>query len=80
MEHDLDYEIIVVDNASEDTTVSVVAPLVDGTRVQLLQNDSNRGKGYSMRRGMLAATGELRLHCDADCYTSLPSLAADARS
>ena len=71
VEHDLDHEIIVVDNASEDTTVSVVAPLVDGTRVQLLQNDSNRGgKGYSMRRGMLAATGELRLHCDADCYTS----------
>ena len=73
-EHDLDHEIIVVDNASEDTTISVLAPLVDGTRVQLLQNDSNRGKGYSMRRGMLAASGELRLHCDADCYTSLPSL------
>jgi dolichyl-phosphate beta-glucosyltransferase len=74
VEHDLEHEIIVVDNASEDTTVSVVAPLVDGTRVQLLQNDSNRGKGYSMRRGMLAAKGDLRLHCDADCHTSLPSL------
>jgi dolichyl-phosphate beta-glucosyltransferase len=73
-EHDLEHEIIVVDNASEDTTVSVLAPLVDGKRVQLLQNDSNRGKGYSMRRGMLAATGDLRLHCDADCHTSLPSL------
>jgi dolichyl-phosphate beta-glucosyltransferase len=73
-DHALDHEIIVVDNASEDTTVSVLAPLVDGTRVQLLQNDSNHGKGYSMRRGMLAARGELRLHCDADCHTSLPSL------
>ena len=73
-ERELDHEIIVVDNASEDTTVSVLAPLVDGKRVQLLQNDSNRGKGYSMRRGMLAATGDLRLHCDADCHTSLPSL------
>ncbi len=74
VERDFDFEIIVVDNASEDTTVSVLAPLVDGSRVQLLQNDSNRGKGYSMRRGMMAARGELRLHCDADCHTSLPSL------
>lgn len=67
-------EIIVVDNGSQDATVSALAPLVDGSGVQLLENDSNRGKGYSVRRGMLAASGELRLHCDADCSASLPSL------
>ena len=49
-------------------------PLVDGERVQLLRNEHNRGKGYSVRRGMLAARGELRLHCDADCAPSLASL------
>ena len=68
------YEVIVVDNASEDGTVEALSPLVDGSRVKLLQNDENRGKGYSVRRGMLAATGELRLHCDADCVPCLPSL------
>lgn len=72
--HGEPWEILVVDNASEDRTGAVVEELADGERVRLLRNDRNRGKGHSMRRGMLEATGELRLHCDADCATSLPSL------
>lgn len=70
------YEIIVVDNASEDQTVAQLKPLLDGTRIRILRNERNRGKGYSMRLGMLSARGELRLHCDADCYPSLVSLPA----
>jgi dolichyl-phosphate beta-glucosyltransferase len=73
-ESGVEYEIVVVDNASRDGTATVLAPLLDGTRVRLLRNEVNRGKGYSVRRGMLAAHGELRLHCDADCAPSLPSL------
>ena len=42
--------------------------------MRLLRNDENRGKGYSVRRGMLEATGDLRLMCDADCLPSLVSL------
>ena len=68
------YEILVVDNASEDRTVEVMQPLLDGSRVRLLQNEVNRGKGVSVRRGMLESTGELRLLCDADCIASLESL------
>jgi len=68
------FEILVVDNASTDRTAERVAELADGQRVRLLRNERNRGKGYSMRRGMLDASGELRLHCDADCAASLPSL------
>jgi dolichyl-phosphate beta-glucosyltransferase len=67
------YEIVIVDNASEDRTVQVLQPLLDDS-VRLLRNDVNRGKGYSVRRGMLDATGELRLMCDADCGPSLDSL------
>jgi dolichyl-phosphate beta-glucosyltransferase len=67
------YELIVVDNASTDRTPQLLAPLA-GERVRVLRNDANRGKGYSMRRGMLAAHGELRLHCDADCAGSFRSL------
>jgi dolichyl-phosphate beta-glucosyltransferase len=69
-----EFEVLVVDNASEDRTAERVEALADGRRVRLLRNERNRGKGYSMRRGMLEARGELRLHCDADCATSLPSL------
>jgi dolichyl-phosphate beta-glucosyltransferase len=68
------FEVIVVDNASADRTAAEVGALADGKRVQLLRNERNRGKGYSVRRGMLAARGELRLHCDADCAPSLASL------
>jgi len=70
------HEIVVVDNASTDATVAVLEPLVDGERVRLLRNDANRGKGFSVRRGMLDAAGELRLICDADCAVSLASLPA----
>jgi len=68
------YEVLLVDNASTDATRAHAAPLVDGEKVRMLVNDSNRGKGYSVRRGMLEARGEIRLHCDADCAPSLTSL------
>jgi glycosyltransferase involved in cell wall biosynthesis len=71
-----DWEILVVDNASQDATAERVAPFLKDSRIRLLRNEHNRGKGYSVRRGMLEATGELRLMCDADCTPSLASLAA----
>jgi glycosyltransferase involved in cell wall biosynthesis len=69
------YEIVVVDNASEDRTLEVLRPL-EGERIRVLRNDVNRGKGFSVRRGMLDARGQLRLLCDADCAPSLVSLPA----
>jgi dolichyl-phosphate beta-glucosyltransferase len=69
--HGEPYELIVVDNASTDRTAELLA---GDPRVRLLRNEENRGKGHSMRRGMLAATGALRLHCDADCASSFQSL------
>jgi dolichyl-phosphate beta-glucosyltransferase len=73
-ERDGEFELIVVDNASTDATLARLEPLADGERVRVLRNDRNRGKGHSMRRGMLEARGALRLHCDADCAVCLPSL------
>ena len=74
------WELIVVDNASPDGTADALAPLLDSDeRIRVLRNDVNRGKGYSVRRGMLAASGELRLHCDADCAASFASLPQAAR-
>jgi dolichyl-phosphate beta-glucosyltransferase len=69
-----DHELIVVDNASQDATVARIESLADGERIRVLRNERNRGKGHSVRRGMLEARGELRLHCDADCAVCLPSL------
>jgi dolichyl-phosphate beta-glucosyltransferase len=69
-----DWEIILVDNASTDRTREYAEPFIDGERVRYLCNDVNHGKGYSIRRGMLEARGDLRLMCDADCSASLSSL------
>src|SRR5438045_3588585 len=69
-----DWEIIVVDNASHDATVERLQPLLIDQRIRLLRNERNFGKGYSVRRGMLAARGDRRLLCDADCGSSLVSL------
>jgi dolichyl-phosphate beta-glucosyltransferase len=66
------YEILVVDNASEDRTVERAES--HEAEVRVLRNDVNRGKGFSVRRGMLEASGALRLLCDADCAASLVSL------
>jgi glycosyltransferase involved in cell wall biosynthesis len=68
-----DHEVLVVDNASTDGTPAAVEAVGD-PRVRLLRNARNLGKGASMRRGMLEARGELRLHCDADCGPSLVAL------
>ena len=67
------HEVLLVDNASPDGTAEVVERL-DDPRVRVLRNPRNLGKGASVRRGMLEATGTLRLHCDADCAPSLTAL------
>ena len=71
-----EWEIVVVDNASSDRTVERLSSLSESGAVRVLRNDRNRGKGHSVRRGMLEARGALRLHCDADCASSLPCLPA----
>ncbi|MGE0452886.1 MAG: dolichyl-phosphate beta-glucosyltransferase [Vicinamibacteria bacterium] len=65
-----DYEIVVVDDGSADATAERAAR--EGARV--VRNEVNRGKGYSVRRGMLLATGARRLMTDADLSTPIEDL------
>jgi dolichyl-phosphate beta-glucosyltransferase len=67
------FEILVVDDGSQDQTVAV-AQAFAGPCLRLLRNETNRGKGYSVRRGMLEAEGERRLLSDADLSTPIGDL------
>jgi dolichyl-phosphate beta-glucosyltransferase len=67
------FEIVVVDDGSRDGTADVARATL-GDAVTVLVNDRNRGKGYSVRRGMLAARGERRLMSDADLSTPIEEL------
>ena len=69
------FEILVVDDGSTDDTVALVTALagkLPGLRV--LCSPANRGKGHAVRRGMLAATGQVRLFSDADGSTPIDEL------
>ena len=59
-----DRELIVVDNASSDTSVEIVAP--HATRV--IRNDTNRGFSAAVNQGLAAASGEFLLILNPDCY------------
>ena len=63
----LQAEVIVVNDGSSDDTAAVVRSFAAGNpEVRLLENPGNRGKGYSVRNGMLHAKGDVMLFSDAD--------------
>jgi len=65
-------EVIVVDDGSRDGTAALVQRFDPGPMsVQVLRNPLNRGKGYSVKRGMLAASGDVLLMSDADFSTPI---------
>lgn len=61
-------EIIVVDDGSKDDTCGVVERAMSQyPNLRLVRQSPNRGKGAAVRMGMLAARGQIRVMCDADC-------------
>ena len=60
-------EIIVVNDGSRDDTAEIVKHYMQNApELRLLENPGNRGKGYSVRNGMLNARGDILLFSDTD--------------
>jgi len=70
--YDFAYEIIVINDGSQDDTAALVRKLCPLIRnLRLVDNDLNQGKGAAVRQGMLLAEGDVRLFTDADNATTI---------
>lgn len=65
------YEIIVISDGSTDSTVEQVSKI---KAVRVISNKFNKGKGYSVKRGMMMSNGDLVLFMDADNSTNITEL------
>ena len=69
------FEIIVVDDGSRDSTASEVESLIKTMKgIKLLRNNTNIGKGCSVKTGVLASSGNIILITDADLSTPIEEL------
>src|SRR5258708_30600552 len=61
-----DAEVLVVDDGSRDDTAAIVQRwMVKHPRLHLVQNPGNKGKGYSVRNGLLQDAGDIVIFTDA---------------
>ncbi|MFH1597579.1 MAG: dolichyl-phosphate beta-glucosyltransferase [Patescibacteria group bacterium] len=65
-----DYEILIIDDGSSDRTLDIVRSFRNN-RIRILRNEVNLGKGYSVKKGVLAATKSHILFSDADLSTPI---------
>ncbi len=72
LKQDFSSEILVVVDGARDNTSRVVNEFIAGKdSARLIDRKENRGKGYTVREGMLASRGEIRLFTDADNSTDI---------
>jgi len=62
-----DAEVLVVDDGSSDSTPEIIQRWMERyPQLRLIKNEGNRGKGYSVRNGLLQAVGDVVMFTDAD--------------
>lgn len=65
-EQSYSYEILVIENGSQDRTYEVASELIPLCPSLRVIHEIKRGKGLAVKRGMLEAVGEYRFICDVD--------------
>lgn len=80
-QYEWDAEIVVVNDGSIDSTAEIVDRYAaNSSNVRLIENPGNRGKGYSVRHGMLEARGAIILFSDADLSAPIEEAAKLVRA
>jgi dolichyl-phosphate beta-glucosyltransferase len=70
-----DFEIIVVDDGSKDKTLNLLSEYSQNIpNLIVLKNESNQGKGFSVKKGVLNSKGDIILYTDADLSTPIGEL------
>lgn len=64
-------ELLVVDDGSSDRTAELAESELSGFSGRVIKNPGNRGKGFSVRNGILQAKGRYILFSDADLSTPI---------
>lgn len=72
--HFYDIEIIFVDDGSTDKTREIIKKFSDRIILNLISYPKNKGKGYAVVQGMMAAKNDYALICDADMSTPLAEI------
>lgn len=69
-------EVVIVDDGSDDGTEARArqAAAALGLKLSLIRHGQNRGKGFAVRTGMLAARGRAVLFTDADLSVPISAL------
>jgi dolichyl-phosphate beta-glucosyltransferase len=69
---DYEWEVLVVIDGAQDNTLARTQEFAAGRQhIRWIDRKQNRGKGYTVREGMLAAIGRVRLFTDADNSISI---------
>lgn len=69
--NNINYEIILVNDGSNDKTLSYLKKFPKKYKYRLVSYKVNMGKGYAIKEGMLAANGKFRLFTDIDLSTPI---------
>jgi len=73
--YDKSVEVLVVDDGSKDKTTEVARNIEDQfENLRIIREQTNHGKGYAVKKGMLEARGNWRLFMDADNATPLEEI------
>src|SRR6202162_1315167 len=70
-----DAEVIVVNDGSRDNTAEIVRAFAKNNPIlRLVENPGNRGKGYSVRNGILNSRGDIVIFSDADLSSPIEEM------
>jgi len=70
-----DAEVVVVNDGSRDNTAEIVREFAkNNPTLRLVENPGNRGKGYSVRNGILNSRGDIVVFSDADLSSPIEEM------